>query len=72
MSKFIELPDGGLVTSESIVAIRCCGPRPDANLKPQIIVDYVVGTCSRSIILDCKTIEDRNQLVTNLKSQIFS
>ena len=76
MVKFIELPDGDALHPESIRAIRLGDPRPrgeasyDTELKPRVIVDFVVGEHGNSIVLDCDTVEQRDTLATSLKAQL--
>jgi hypothetical protein len=54
MTKFIKLPNGSLVGTDVIKAVRIEKGRPEANLKPQVIVDYIVGCSALSIAFDCE------------------
>lgn len=74
-TKFIELPSGDSLHPETIRAIRLGDPRPTSDvyvteLKPRVIIDYLVGKIGNSIVVNCETIEDRNDLATYLKAQI--
>ena len=70
MSKLIEIPNGGSIQLESIKAIRLGDARPEAHLKPHVVVDYVVGTTGRSIVVYCETLDARNKLAADLQAQV--
>ena len=76
MSKFIELPNGESLHSETIKAIRFGDPQSSHDIpyrseeKPRVIVDFVVGDHYNCIVLDCDTVEQRDKLAADLKDEV--
>jgi len=74
--KFIDLPNGDSLHSESIRAIRLGDPQQlnevsyRSELKPRVIVDFVVGDHGNSVVLDCESVEARDLLASELKAQL--
>ena len=76
MSKFITLPNGDAILAEAIRAIRLGNPRLESKelnlceLKPRVTIDFLIGSHNRCIVLNCGTIEQRDELAENLKAQL--
>lgn len=71
----IKLPNGDSIRSSAIVAVRL-GDKREAydlhkyELKPRVIVDFLVGEHGNCIVLDCETDEERNALAASITEQL--
>jgi hypothetical protein len=71
--KMILLPNGDRIRSDSIIAIRkgdgnqCPG---DGKLHPRVIVDFVTGDHSNSVVLGCPDNETRDGLAHKINREI--
>jgi hypothetical protein len=68
-TKFIELPNGDLVHSESIRAIRL--GNAEGHHKPRVVLDFIIGDHCNYIVLNCDTVEERNKLAIDLKAKLY-
>lgn len=73
MSNFIKLPNGDSLHKDSIRAIRLGDPRPkgegswESELKPRVIIDFVIGTHGNCIVVNCDSVEERDKLAAKLE-----
>jgi hypothetical protein len=73
MSNFIKLPNGDSLHKDSIRAIRLGDPQPkgentwECELKPRVIIDFIVGEHGNCIVINCDSVKERDELAAKLE-----